>query len=75
MKEVDWNEDIPKAEFVYAKEFMMMKHNYLCAVCKTESAVQDMDKGILQPCWECQKKGFILTNSWLFKFFSSKLFI
>lgn len=55
MKEVKWNEPIEKAEFVFKREFMMMEHNYLCAVCKEKSAVQDTHTGILQPCWECQR--------------------
>ncbi len=55
MKEVPWAQDIPKAEFTFAREFMAMKHNYLCAVCKERSAVQETNTGILQPCWDCQK--------------------
>ena len=70
MKEVNWSEDIPKAEFVFAREAMIMKHNYLCAVCKKESAVQDTHTGVLQPCWDCQKRGYICTKSWLFKLFA-----
>lgn len=59
MKEVSWSETpIPKAEFIFAREFMMMDHNYLCAVCKEKPAVQDTSTGILQPCWDCGNAGF-----------------
>jgi len=54
VKEVTWDTPIEKAEFVFKREFMIMDHNYLCAVCKTKSAVQDTSTGILHPCWECQ---------------------
>lgn len=60
MKEVAWNEPIEKAEFVFKREFMLMEHNYLCACCKEKSAVQDTNKGVLLPCWDCQKQGYKL---------------
>tara|TARA_R110000868_G_scaffold62962_1_gene189926 strand:- start:2249 stop:2485 length:237 start_codon:yes stop_codon:yes gene_type:complete len=60
MREVTWVTPIEKAEFVFKREFMMMEHNYLCSVCKEKSAVQDASSGILQPCWDCQAKGFYL---------------
>lgn len=53
MKEVSWGTPIEKAEFVFKREFMIMEHNYLCAICKENSAVQDINSGILQPCWVC----------------------
>lgn len=56
MREVSWNTPIEKAEFVFKREFMMMKHNYLCAACKKEVAVQNCNTGVLEPCWECQKE-------------------
>lgn len=66
MKEVIWGTPIEKAEFIFSREFMIMSHNYLCAVCKEASAVQDTHTGVLQPCWRCQdnfstikKKSFI----------------
>lgn len=43
-----------KVPFRYVSGFMNMQHNYLCAVCKAKSAVQDCNSGILQPCWGCQ---------------------
>lgn len=56
MREVSPYDEIKKAEFEYRNIGMAMEHNYLCAVCKHSSAVQDCATGILQPCWSCQKK-------------------
>jgi len=53
--EVPYGTKIEKAEFVFSREFMFFEHNYLCAVCKKFSAVQDTHTGVLQPCWTCQK--------------------
>lgn len=58
MKEVEWDEPIEKAEFIFKREAMFMEHNYLCAVCKTKSAVQNTSTGILEPCWYCQENGY-----------------
>lgn len=58
MKEVPFGTKIEKAEFIFSREFMIMEHNYLCAVCKENSAVQETHTGVLQPCWDCQKRGF-----------------
>lgn len=58
MKEVSWDTPIEKAEFIFSREAMFMSHNYLCAVCKEKSAVQDVGSGILEPCWDCQKDGY-----------------
>lgn len=69
MREVDYNEEIPKVEFVFARMFMDMKHNYLCAVCKEKSAVQDTHTGILQPCWDCQKTYKVKKLTWLDRIF------
>ena len=65
MKEVPWNTKIEKAEFTFAREAMMMKHNYLCGVCKEKSAVQDCTTGILQPCWDCQKNYLVVKLNWI----------
>lgn len=69
MKEVKWAEPIEKAEFVFKREFMLMEHNYLCAVCKDKSAVQETHTGLLQPCWDCQKKWKLKKVTWLDRFF------
>ena len=44
------------AKFEYQDLGSAMNHNYLCAVCRNEKAVIDMNIGILQPCWKCQNK-------------------
>ena len=69
MKEVSWNTPIKKTEFIYKRDFMIMEHNYLCAVCKKDSAVQDTNEGILQPCWDCQKIYKIKKLTWLDRIF------
>ena len=61
MKELDPDIQVEKTEFIFSRHFMGMSHNYVCAVCKDESAVQDCDTGLLQPCWKCQtEKGYVL---------------
>jgi len=72
MREVDWNTPIEKAEFVFKREFMLMEHNYLCACCKEKSAVQECHTGILQPCWDCQKKWKVKRVTWLERLFNRK---
>ncbi len=67
MKEVSEHEDIPKAEFVFSRTFMAMRHNYLCAVCKGNPAVIETWHGILQPCWECQDTYKLLKLNWFDK--------
>jgi ribosomal protein L37AE/L43A len=67
MKEVDWDTPIQKAEFIFKREFMIMEHNYLCAVCKEKSGVQETNTGILQPCWECQNKYKVVKLTWVDK--------
>lgn len=58
-----------KAKFEYLDLGICVEHNYLCAVCKENSAVLNMDGYILQPCWDCQKKDYkLLKLNWLGKF-------
>lgn len=47
-----------KVEFQVVFHGPACEHNYLCAVCQRNSAVYDMGAEILQPCWECQEKGY-----------------
>ncbi len=69
-KEVSWNTPIEKADFIFKREFMAMEHNYLCAVCKATSAIQETHTGILQPCFECQNTYKVIKLNWfLRKFF------
>lgn len=44
-----------------------MEHNYLCAVCRDSLAVIETWHGILQPCWDCQKKYKLIKKSWFDK--------
>lgn len=69
LKEVEWTTSIEKAEFVFKREFMMMEHNYLCAICKEKSAIMETWNGVLQPCYECQKKWRVLKLNWLDRLF------
>jgi hypothetical protein len=46
------------------------EHNYLCAVCWKKSAVFDANTWIMQPCWDCQKKGYKVKK--LFKWWRLK---
>lgn len=67
MKRLEWHQKIEKSEFIYKTEFMVMEHNYLCACCKIDSAVQDMNTGLLQPCWQCQELYLLQPVSWFTK--------
>lgn len=69
IKEVPWTEKIEKAPYIFKREFMIQEHNYYCGVCKEKSAVADCDTGVLQPCWDCQKQGYVVLKiNWLIKF-------
>lgn len=63
IQEAGPSEKIEKAVFIYRNVFMAMEHNYLCAVCREESAVIDCNTGVLQPCWSCQRNGWGLKQS------------
>ena len=67
MREVQEGVPIEKAEFIFCHEHMGINHNYLCAVCREGSAVLDCSVGILNPCWKCQEKGYVLVRkkSWI----------
>lgn len=72
IREVPFNEEIPMAEFVFSREFMLMHHNYYCAVCREKPAVIDTNVGILQPCWTCQGKGYrVVKLNWIARIFTS----
>lgn len=66
--------NVEKAEFKYSVFGMgMCSHNYKCAVCLDRSAVFDINKSVLLPCWTCQKKGYQLVKlNWLTKILSGK---
>jgi hypothetical protein len=57
---------------VFADGGPWVKHNMPCSVCHDQSAVYNISTGILEPCWECQRRGFRLCRrrrSWLARFF------
>lgn len=61
-------EKLVAAQYVYRTIGMIQEHNYLCAVCREQKAVIEVWHGILQPCWDCQKKGYkIFKMNWLDK--------
>ena len=35
-------------------------HNMPCAVCWSRAAVLNLNDGVFEPCWECQRTGFKL---------------
>jgi hypothetical protein len=37
----------------------VMEHNQRCGTCIKRHAVHTFPQGIFQPCWKCQKKGYI----------------
>lgn len=70
IREVFKREDVGIAEYVFYRDFMAQNHNYLCAVCRERSAVIETWHGILQPCWDCQRRGYKLIKfNWLQKLF------
>lgn len=63
-----------KAEFIYCNVGPAILHNYMCAVCKEKSAVQNCNTGFLMPCWDCQMRGYRIVKFkpgsflyWLYK--------
>lgn len=58
----DYPEDVkPKDVNVWQHDSgMMSTHDYSCPVCRKQSAVLDHSAGLMQPCWDCQKKGYKL---------------
>jgi hypothetical protein len=38
------------------------EHNMPCAICLTKHAVYNMDEGFFEPCWDCQKLGWLTGN-------------
>ena len=59
------DEAIELATFVYKWVGPVAKHNYLCAYCRSNSAVLICNTGVLQPCWECQKTHRLVKLNWL----------
>ena len=36
------------------------EHDMACPVCSVNHAVLELDTGRFNPCWECQKEGWIM---------------
>jgi hypothetical protein len=36
------------------------EHDMACAICRRRKAVIDLESGIFQPCWGCQRAGWFL---------------
>ena len=73
---IEYPEDLPVQDVnVYVHpSCMIMTHDYSCPVCRDNHAV--ISNGIMQPCWDCQKKGYMilqknLKRKW-YQFFTSK---
>ncbi len=66
IREVIGPGEIKTAEFVYRNMGPAMEHNYLCAVCRDKKAIIELWHGILQPCWDCQARGWKLIKKWRF---------
>lgn len=45
------------------------EHNMPCSVCHNLHAVYEMNTGIFQPCWPCQKKFKLIKRKWWMDFF------
>jgi hypothetical protein len=60
---------VKKTPFRYCIAGPAMSHNYLCAVCKENSAVNEGWSGHLQPCWKCQKSYKLIKLNWFLKLF------
>ena len=49
----------PKDVKIYIHDSQMIfTHDYSCPVCLKNSAVYSAQNGIMQPCWDCQDKGY-----------------
>jgi len=53
---------------------ILAEHNHPCGVCRENHSVLNLSCGVMEPCWECQKDGYMtikLTNGsilmWLVK--------
>jgi len=50
---------------VYDPSLMACSHDYSCPICREKHAV--LSSGIMQPCWECQKKGYRILRKNVYK--------
>lgn len=40
------------------------EHDYACPVCQRFHAVLDLNTGVFQPCWNCQRDGWRTKTRW-----------
>jgi hypothetical protein len=57
------------AIFKYQSLGPAMNHNYLCAICRQEKAVLELWRGVLQPCWGCQKNYKVMKLNWVLRLY------
>jgi len=68
-REAKSESELETAPFIYKFHGPCGQHNYLCSVCRQKKAVLDMDKGILQPCWDCHKTYRVVKIKWFDRLF------
>ncbi len=34
------------------------EHNHPCCICREKHSVLDLSRGVMEPCWNCQKAGY-----------------
>lgn len=75
-QEVREESKIQMAPFIFKRIGPVMDHNYYCAVCKKDSAVQEVWWGVLQPCWGCQAEGYKIyrARNWFHRWVLRRLF-
>lgn len=56
--------NVPLPEIVVTILGPAATHNMPCSVCRTQHAVLDLSTGLMQPCWDCQGKGYRLVKGW-----------
>jgi hypothetical protein len=38
------------------------EHDHACAVCSLRKSVLDISNYVFQPCWQCQKDGWVIVK-------------
>lgn len=49
-------------------------HNHPCCVCRKNHSVLDLSRGVMEPCWDCQKQGYQIVKQkprWMSRFWKS----
>lgn len=48
--------ELPKTEvMIYGP---LAEHNHPCCICREKHSVLDLSRGVMEPCWSCQKEGW-----------------